>query len=50
MKQCRYCKTGFANKKELESHILSLLLYGESDKFCGLMIKQVKLTKWLSQL
>ena len=50
MNQCRYCKTRFANKKVLENHILGLLLYGESDKFCGLMIKQVKLTKWLSQI
>ena len=50
MKQCRYCKTKFFNKEELESHILDLLLYGESDKFCGLMIKQVKLTKWLNQI
>ena len=50
MKQCGYCKTGFSNKKELENHVLGLLLYGESDKFCVLMIKQVKLTKWLNQI
>ena len=50
MKRCEYCKTCFSNKRELENHVLGLLLYGESDKFCVLMIKQVKLTKWLNQI
>ena len=48
--KCKYCKIKFSNKKELETHILSLLLFGESNNFCGLMIKQVKLSKWLGQI
>ena len=50
MTQCMYCRSPFANKKELENHILQLVLFGESDEFCSLMIKQVKLTIWLNQI
>ena len=50
MRTCKYCKHYFSNTRELESHVLNLLLYGESNKFCVLMIKQVQLTKWLRQI
>ena len=50
MKQCTYCKSRFSNKRDLENHVLKLVLFGESNKFCLLMVKQVKLTKWLNQI
>ena len=50
MTRCKYCKCPFANKKDLENHVLQLILFGENDYFCLLMIKQVMLTKWLRQV
>ena len=50
MTRCSYCNDSFANKSELEKHVINLLLCGESDRFCWLMIKQVHLTKWLSKI
>ena len=47
MTRCKYCKCPFANKKDLEKHVVQLILDGENDSFCLLMVKQIMLTKWL---
>ena len=49
MNQCNYCNENFASKTELERHIINLLLCGESNDFCLLMVKQVHLTKWIAK-
>ena len=50
MNQCNYCNENFTSKTELERHIINLLLCGESNDFCLLMVKQVHLTKWINQV
>ena len=48
--RCEYCHKSFTTYKLRETHIIAILITGEGENFCSLMLLQIKLTKWLQEI
>ena len=46
---CDYCTIKFITEREVQDHIIEILITGEFPLYCSLFLKERQLTRWLEQ-